>query len=55
MAAVVLAVGADFIRVGAPRRAGGLDIYLRDHEWVTEAGKTVRVDTIVFGEGAHVP
>ena len=55
VAAVVLTVGADFIRVVAPRRAGGLDIYLRDREWVTQAGKTVRVDSIVFEEGAHVP
>jgi hypothetical protein len=53
--AVVLAVGADFIRVVAPRRADGFDIYLRDQEWVTETGKTIRVDAILFGDGALVP
>jgi hypothetical protein len=53
--AVVLAVGADFIRVVAPRRADGFDIYLCDHDWVTETGKTVRIDEIVFGDGALLP
>jgi hypothetical protein len=53
--AVVLAVGPDFIRVVAPRRTDGFDIYLRDHDWVTETHKTIRVDEIVFGNGALLP
>jgi len=47
----VLAVGSDFIRVVAPRRTGGLNLYLRDQEWVTEAGKTVRVESIFLVDG----
>ena len=53
--AVVLAVGADFIRVVAPRWANRFDIYLRDQEWVTETGEIIRVDAILFGDGALVP
>lgn len=53
--AAVLAVGADFIRVVSPRRIDGFDIYLRDQEWVTEMGKTIRVDAILLGDGTQFP
>ena len=49
--AAVLAVGTDSIRVVAPRRSDGFDIYLRDQEWVTESGQTIRMDAILLGDG----
>jgi hypothetical protein len=52
VAAVVLAVGGDFIRVASPRSAGGFNIYLLDQDWITETGKTVRVEALRLGDGA---
>lgn len=46
--AVVLAVGADFIRVAAPGRSDGFDLHLRDLDWVTETGSPITVDAILF-------
>ena len=51
VAAGVLAVGADFIRVTAPRHKDGLDLYLCEEEWVTAAGKTIRIEAILLGDG----
>jgi len=51
----VLAVGSDFIRVDAPRRTNGLNLYLRDQDWVTEAGRTVRVECIFLVDGVSQP
>ena len=53
--AVVLAVGCDFIRVVAPGRSDGFDLYLRDLEWVTETGTAITVDAILFEEEAALP
>ena len=53
--AAVLGVGADFIRVVAPRRVDGFDLYLRDEEWVTETGRPVRIDAILFGNETRLP
>ena len=52
VAAAVLAVGGDFIRVASPRSAGGFNIYLLDQDWITETGKTVRVEALRLGDGA---
>ena len=51
----VLAVGADFIRIVSPRRNEGFDIYLRDQDWITDTGKTIRMDAIVLGNGTRLP
>ena len=55
VAAAVLAVGGDFIRVASPRSAGGFNIYLGEQEWVTETGKPVRVEALRLGDGAGFP
>ena len=55
MAAAVLAVGGDFIRVASPRSAAGFNIYLREQDWITETGKTVRVDAMYLGDGSGFP
>ena len=55
VAAVVLAVGSDFIRVASPRSAGGFNIYLREQDWITETGKTVRVEAMHLGDGSGFP
>ena len=52
VAAAVQAVGGDFIRVASPRSAGGFNIYLLDQDWITETGKTVRVEGLRLGDGA---
>ena len=48
--AVVMAVGTDSIRVVVPKYADGLDLFLYDTGWVTEAGIKIRMDAILLGE-----
>jgi hypothetical protein len=55
VAAAVLAVGGDFIRVASPRSAGGFNLYLLEQEWITETGKTVRVEAMRLGDGSGFP
>ena len=53
--AVVLSVGTDYMRVIAPECKDGLDLYLRDQEWVTETGVAIRVDAILFENEVCLP
>ena len=55
MFAAVLGVGTDSIRVVAPRRVDGFDLYLRDEAWVTETGRPIRIDAILFGDETRLP
>lgn len=55
VAAAVLTVGGDFIRLASPRSAGGFNIYLLDHGWITETGKTVRVEAMRLGDQTGFP
>ena len=53
--AEVLAVGAGFVRVVAPKRTDAFDLFLRDEDWATETGAAIRVDAIIFGDRARLP
>jgi hypothetical protein len=49
----VLAVGVDFVRVVAPGHTDGFDLFLRDEGWVTETGRAIFVEAILFSNEAY--
>jgi len=51
--AVATAVGSDFIRVATTGLFDGFSLQLRDTDWVTEMGITVRVDEILLGDAGR--
>ena len=51
--ATVLAVGPDFIRVQNHGHTGGVNLHLRDQDWVSDKGTIVRVEAIHLCDGDH--
>ncbi len=53
--AAVLSVGPDFIRVLAPGRDRVTTLFLRDEDWTTETGVSIRMVALVLGTVGHIP
>ncbi len=51
--AAVLAVGPDFIRVRNHGRTGGFNLHLRDQDWGTAKGTSIRVEAINLSDGGR--